>query len=475
MGIPSYYRKLIHVVPGLVSSERHEVAWLFMDFNCLIYHCIPNVKSDNFEQGLIEEVVRYTKEVVAEIAPSQGVYIAIDGVVPMAKMRQQRLRRFKSVWEKARVNDSLELNPVKWDTNAITPGTVFMNKLAAALQFVCDEKGWTLSSAEQPFEAEQKLTVQWRTGNYSGLDIAVYGMDADLIVLSLLGQAQNDLGAIWLFREGDVGFEWFSIDLLKTWLTSGRFPNFILSYCFAMSVLGNDFLPSSLGLKMRDGGHDELLRYLINPLILDYAIIEENLLELFRDLSKFEPHRVAKYINTKQRMAQNATDLGLGENNWPLSQIEEGLIGSHWASAYWKLIDGSPVDICCEYLKGIRWIWDYYTTGSVCYNWFYPYVLPPLWATLALSGQIAILRTSIPPCIRAEEISTVEQLALVLPLQSWSLIPDCYEKRFPALAPQFFPSSFEFESIGKRFWWETIPCICLPTPSELKRIMQSLL
>ena len=489
MGIPSYYRKLIHVVPGLVSSERHEVAWLFMDFNCLIYHCIPNVLCSDFEQGLIEEVVRYTKEVVAEIAPSQGVYIAIDGVVPMAKMRQQRLRRFKSVWEKARVKHALpeppvaEKNhvkrdslkdspeqPIKWDTNAITPGTVFMSKLATALQIVCDENGWTLSSAEEPSEGEHKVLSQWRTGLYKQRDIAVYGMDADLIVLSLLGQTQNDLGAIWLFREGDVGFEWFSIDLLKTWLTSGRFPNFILSYCFAMSVLGNDFLPSSLGLKMRDGGHDELLRYLINPLILDYKIIEENLLELFRALSQFEPHRVAKYINTKQRMAQHATDLGLGENNWPLSQIEQGLVGAHWASAYWKLIDGEPVDICCEYLKGIRWIWDYYTTGSVCYNWFYPYVLPPLWATLALSGQIAILRTSMPPCIRAEEISTVQQLSLVLPLQSWSLLPDCPEKRFPALAPQFFPSSFEFESIGKRFWWECECLIPIPTIMELKAL-----
>jgi 5'-3' exonuclease len=75
--------------------------------------------------------------------------------------------------------------------------------------------------------------------------------------------------------------------------------------------------------------------------------------------------------------------------------------------------------------------------------------------------------------MRAEDIRPVEQLSLVLPLASWSLIPDCPEKRFPMLAPQFFPSSFEFEAVGTRFWWECIPCICLPTPSELKGIIQS--
>ena len=38
MGIPAYYKKLIRSVPGLVSVHPHAVSWLFMDFNCLIYH-----------------------------------------------------------------------------------------------------------------------------------------------------------------------------------------------------------------------------------------------------------------------------------------------------------------------------------------------------------------------------------------------------------------------------------------------------
>ena len=501
MGIPAYYKKLIRSVSGLVSAHPHAVSWLFMDFNCLIYHCIPNVNDalkDDFESALIAEVVRYTREVVKEVAPSKGVYIAIDGVVPMAKMRQQRLRRFKSVWEKEHavytqralpemalpsekkfVKPS-EKDDFSWDRNAITPGTVFMKNLAIALQATCDEKGWILSSSESPGEGEGKIVTQWRTGVYNGADIAVYGMDADLIVLSLLGQYQNQLGKIWLFREappidGIIGFEWFSIDILKGWILQGRPESFILTYCFAMSILGNDFLPSSLGLKMRDGGHDELLRCLTRPLIDDsYHIMEENVRELFRVLSLSEHHRITRYVQGKQRMAHHAVETGFGENNWPLTQIETTLLNADWTTEYWRLVGGDPLDVCAEYIKGIKWIWAYYTGLPVCFNWFYPYSLPPLWSMLMQMGPDSLqLGTPCQVYMRAEDIRPVEQLSLVLPLASWSLIPDCPEKRFPMLAPQFFPSSFEFEAVGKRFFWECEALIPIPTIIELKGILRA--
>ena len=47
MGIPSYYKKLIDTVPGLVSKGHQDINWLFMDFNCLIYHCIDDVPVDS--------------------------------------------------------------------------------------------------------------------------------------------------------------------------------------------------------------------------------------------------------------------------------------------------------------------------------------------------------------------------------------------------------------------------------------------
>ena len=50
--------------------------------------------------------------------PKDLIYIAIDGVCPRSKVEQQKYRRFRSANE----------NKI-WDTNAISPGTEFMNNL----------------------------------------------------------------------------------------------------------------------------------------------------------------------------------------------------------------------------------------------------------------------------------------------------------------------------------------------------------
>ena len=70
---------------------------------------------------------------------SLAFYIAIDGVVPIAKMIQQRERRFKSAIEKKKEREirekcGMETDSVdSWDTNAISPGTEFMEKLAGEI------------------------------------------------------------------------------------------------------------------------------------------------------------------------------------------------------------------------------------------------------------------------------------------------------------------------------------------------------
>ena len=88
----------------------------------------------------------------------------MDGVVPMAKIRQQRLRRFKSPWvsaEEVRLGKP-ESGP-RWDTNAITPGTAFMEKLGKALHDIRGPKvRWLVSDAAEPGEGEHKIMNQMR-------------------------------------------------------------------------------------------------------------------------------------------------------------------------------------------------------------------------------------------------------------------------------------------------------------------------
>jgi 5'-3' exoribonuclease 2 len=376
--------------------------------------------------------------------------------------------------------------------------------------------GWTLSSSDEPGEGEHKIMAEWRKGVYKG-DFAVYGLDADLIVLSMLGQACNSLqNKIWLFREdvtpNDVGnakkeeiFEWFSIDLLREWITSSCMTDdkkhkFILNYCFAMSILGNDFLPSSLGLKMRDDGHSELLYILQTMMTQQTYLVDSTTLTisfqgirtLFTLLTTSEDIRITGYISKKQMFARQlgAHSGKVGDNNWPLFHIEEEVLIDkslrkttlypHWKELYLtRFFKGYHYDIntiqmiCKEYLHGIQWIWAYYTGGDVCYNWYYPHSLPPLWEWIRdYLHKVNTMPLLSPVALRAADIRPVEQLSIVLPLESWSLIPPCLERTLPKVAPHFFPTSFSFESVGKRFFWECESLIPLPTIMELKRLMR---
>jgi len=71
------------------------------------------------------------------------------------------------------------------------------------------------------------------------------------------------------------------------------------------------------------------------------------------------------------------------------------------------------------------------------------------------------------------DIKPVEQLALVLPLQSWSLLPPCPQRNLPKWAPQYYPTSFSFDSVGKRFFWECESNIPIPSIIEVKEIISS--
>jgi 5'-3' exonuclease len=521
MGIPSYYKKLCDRIPGLLSKERKggTPSHLWVDFNCMVYHCLrrPGAKQYEGEQtrlewenNLIQDVCKYLKKVVQNVGPTEQVFIGIDGVVPMAKMRQQRLRRFKSQWvasEEIRIGKTQ--SAPRWDTNAITPGTEFMERLGKALKEQPSQGlKWIVSTTDEPGEGEHKIMNYLRICKNKKSHV-IYGLDADLIILSLL-QNTNEM---WLYREavecGEVQYNllneeeyrYFCIHKLREYLCSRRDAAFLLDYCMAMSLLGNDFLPHGLSLKIKDGGHDLLLKMLETVRSQHGSLIEsknniyswnkEALLGCIQWLAGNEEAFIQKHcankLSQKDSIARGSNPVEIATDEWnkfPLRQCEElAIIKSYntsdtnqktvelkdnWATIYytrWFRTEDTQT-IVKEYLLGLQWILNYYVGSPVDKEWCFPWFLPPLWSSI----RDYLKQNQLPSFVRIQEqsVKPQEQLAMVLPLSSWWLLRDPALRKLPRYGPEFWPSTFEVFTAGRKQMWECEAQIPLLLPARVR-------
>ncbi len=516
MGIPSYYKRLCQSVKGLVvphriqDSNSFKINTLVFDFNCMIYQVVRNPEFPPFpgyqdeyacsqwEKNLCEKVVDYTLSIWKICGKPTNVFLGLDGVVPMAKIRQQRLRRFKSIWTAAQ--DSTTTGP-RWDTNALTPGTTFMKLLGSRLRELCTTRKWTLSDTSEPGEGEHKCMLYLRELSFTSNDATViYGLDADLILLSLLHAPKNS----WLLPEvtewegGKDGskavseFMRLSIDkLLENYTKHSTLPEneWKLDYIAGMSLLGNDFVPHSLTFKIRDRGHDKLLDYLhkIHAQKLRLTLIESNrvtynlpVLQSFVDELAATEEKGLLEIIKKKALFVNHEDSNLAPCEWAVEQSvlceSRGVLYNDWNTRMKKEWFGNGLTgiiPAIEYLKGLQWILDYYTyQPNVDMFWMYPWCLPPSWHDISSVLKTISSWTSIPFAVASDTppIQDFEQLAIVLPSQSWHLIQKAEYKDLPQKLPQFWPSQFGFFSAGRTFLWECEPLIPILSVERVRKI-----
>ena len=138
---------------------------------------------------------------------------------------------------------------------------------------------------------------------------------------------------------------------------------------------------------------------------------------------------------------------------------------------YWTFLHKSyDIDyVCGEYIKGFQWIIDYYTGKPVNQNWIFPAWLPPLWSDLA-----TFLERDVSLDIPAKSLvpQPQEQLAMVLPLESWALIRNPELRRLPVKIPQMWPKKFGFVSVGRKWLWECEARIPVLTVERLRACCQ---
>jgi 5'-3' exonuclease len=509
MGIPTYFRHLTRKVKGLLANTAPTKAeWLCFDFNCLIYHVLqrPPFSSaasgggDAWETHLLDEVVKYTMKVVRAVGPTRGVYLAVDGVVPMAKIKQQRMRRFHgagaSSTESISGAEQATAEP-RFSRNAITPGTIFMSRLGDRLKRMKKEHTdihWTLSLADETGEGEHKVLAFLR-GLEKPENIVVYGLDADLIVLSMLAVLEKDIRNITLFREivekgeierdahGEEVFHYFSVSCLAQHLGS---RGFVRDYCIAMMLLGNDFLPTAMTFRIKEAGHEEMCT-MIQGIRASRRVapgeatpVDILVKGLIRELAEDEEGRFYKACSRKLSAPPSAEEPD-GPLTWrgeavffepvPSSRRNENRLNlrADWRDIYYRtcLGDVERARLVAEYWKGMRWVVDYYNGRPVSLQWVYAWHYPPLWADLA--GGEWPSAESVGPAEGEAPITPTEQLALVLPVQSWGLLPrGCHQSALPLLAPEWFPIEFGLTHIGRRWLWECEPEIPIPTVGQMR-------
>lgn len=113
--------------------------------NGIIHVCShPDDNDPHFrisEEKIFQDIFHYIEILFRMIKPRKVFFMAVDGVAPRAKMNQQRSRRFRSAKDaekaEAKAKEQGEHLPdqARFDSNCITPGTLFMTKLHEQLKY----------------------------------------------------------------------------------------------------------------------------------------------------------------------------------------------------------------------------------------------------------------------------------------------------------------------------------------------------
>jgi len=465
MGIPqfigtlrrkSYSNVFIYRVPDKISS-------LSIDFNSLIHQAAATLygyakgtnpgyvravmKADinSLENQLFINIITLISEIISYCHPSDLLVLAVDGVVPLAKMQQQRERRYK-----AGVYPS---SPI-FDSNCITPGTPFMQRLDNFIQRWIYSNRLNLpprvifSGHLSPGEGEHKIFQLMRENKGDIYDMEgnhiVHGMDADLVVLSLMSQY-----SIYLSRskEDIIDITALSRGLIEEMRTETAIEDF----CFIVSLLGNDFVPRPVAATDLTGGVEALLQTyssMMIPLTGPEGIIYENFVKFLEQLAKREPGMLQEVSQKYHRYPSRMFTISIKEipivqgikkefnhatfrdawyinalrnQNKEISDYLTTIIGNRDNTR------GTINDMCHSYLEGIEWIYAYYNGGMKAINdkWVYRFFHAPMFQDLALyakgydfiTGSVHIRQSA------GGDFNCLHQILMVIPPNSYKITP----------------------------------------------------
>ena len=370
---------------------------LALDFNCFLHRYLT---PDEPIGSVLLALESFLQEYRAK-----RVYIAFDGLVPYAKMVQQRYRRMKH----PEVVSS-------FDKHQISPGTPYMRELADAIRILFPQ--CILSDTLERGEGEHKIFLWLRTlPEEERTRICIYGLDADLVLISI---AQSHLGAIQILREREKGpgFSAISIPALRAVLPLD--PDLYVK--LSVMSFGNDFLPNLAMFSLREDGYTRALFY------ADKTTAPKDETRILIKRAKDSERRIVAYDGhaLEQRFGAHLMD---GVVNW------EPVVHAFW--------------------KTYAWTYTYFTTSEVLdWCWVYPYAEAPLLVTIDAFEQETEFSWEHPDPPYAID----DQLQFILPEES--LRRAGLEPRFP---DELYDEATETRHPWmRRYTWEADPWVSVP-------------
>jgi len=471
MGIPYYYYYLMKKYPHIITKlNPTKIDELYIDSNAIVYNVLHKLdddykKDEHIISGTINEIESYR-----ELFNNVFTFISFDGVPPFAKISQQRQRRYKSSITKI----ILQTDDI-WDTCAITPGTPFMELLNKQLysKYNCNDE-IKLSTSDENGEGEHKIFeyIRNNSNSLSNKNICIYGLDADLIMLSLY---HVDLvNNIYLYRETPTYFSNIipNIDLSCNYLLDvNELKNTIEKICpindylFLTFLLGNDFLPHFPTLNIRKNGIIDILNGVTtfeehvvdNNLIINWNVLRKFLSNLangeednFRKLHMYANRKNNKYYDNKDDTLLNIPSI---EKNVELSIRP---FDSEWEYRYYKYLFDVDInndkniiqEICINYLQGLEWCFKYYIGQDIDWVWSYKYHYPPLLTDLIKYIPFYNMSFIVP---KSNIFTEMMQLCYVLPQRSLNLLPEEISNKLPK---KWYRNDCEIIWAFCKYFWE---------------------
>lgn len=504
-----------------ILNEINNIDYFLIDANCLIHPVCFKIIAENqditnndiLENKMFIAVIEYLDKIISYVEPKKGIYLAIDGVAPVAKIKQQRSRRFKSVadkimWDNIKRKHNRPLSH-HWNNNAITPGTEFMVKLHNKIIDWAYKlnKNVIYSSCFTPAEGEHKLLQFIRSNQRENKDFSyvVYGLDADLIFLSLATESNK----IYLLREANEinrneskeVLNYVSIRIMKKSIVNTikyyleksinltmniNETKIVNDFIFMCYFLGNDFLPHIPSLDIHKSGIESLIityTETINEIIIknnsiQYLLndkINTDFLEIFiNKLSKLEENILRNHFAKGRRWMKCDGDNYEKEifkiENLQFKIIDPIQLGSdtpeEWRARYYKHhwniaeneIEEFSEKLVKHYLMGLKWVTIYYFDDCPSWNWYYPFDYPPFISDIA--KYLPKINLNNINFIKGKPLKPFMQLLSVFPPQSNNLIPKSLRKLMlnsKSSLAYMYPSDFEQDFINKTKHWMAIP------------------